>query len=101
MAKRKDQKKKAADKEYYEKNHERKISQVQESRVARKMGRQTGMIRRSQKKKHVRSNAIKLKQKKKEVADERREKICQQTQDRVTSPPFQHLRLLHVQKQWG
>ena len=75
-------KKKEGDRKYYERNRERKIANVKEYK--RKMGQtKVGMTQQSQQPKQKEFTAKKKKQEEKDVKEERKEKIWQQTWERV------------------
>ena len=78
-------KKKAADKKYYQQNREHKIAEVQENRECKKCRRWKGKTRAMQKsqEKKVKPRAREERQEKNLAAEERREKIRQQTRERV------------------
>lgn len=82
--------KKEAHKKYYERNRECKIAQVQEYQVRKTRWAKTvkvGVTRQSQLKKQMKVMARKQKQEANDVAEKRKNKIWQQTRERVRRLP--------------
>lgn len=82
--------KKEAHKKYYEWNRECKIAQVQEYQVRKTRWAKTvkvGVTRQSQLKKQMKVMARKQKQEANDVAEKRKNKIWQQTRERVRRLP--------------
>ena len=77
------EKKKEADRKYYERNRECKIADVKEYKRKTGKTKAVGVTRRSQQLKQNQLAAKKKKKEKKDVDEERREKIRQQTRERV------------------